>query len=243
MKTIVISCAMTAVMIFAAQAQAVNSERTRKLTAEQRRAKREAKIKDEGGLCTAPYNGRYVVIENAQSIVEEKDLMPEETSITQIFHYPVKIVGKGVKVKKTGVHITVSEDAHAPTLLVAPESPWAQVSVKALAADGAKKEVVIARTQKEIWRAFLMCCGASNSNMQPCVLRTIRNLEDIDAQSVRVPCPESLMKIVNAGTMLGLDRPVVATYKEACEQGWAPAPTNELQKALFESARKTAPEK
>ena len=29
------------------------------------------------------------------------------------------------------------------------------------------------------------------------------------------------------------------TYKEACEEGWAPAPTNEIQKAIWDKVRAT----
>lgn len=221
-----------------ATALADGETRTRNLTGEQRRAKRAAKIQAEGGLVTKPYDGRYVVIENAQTIVAQNDLMPKGAGISDLFQFPVKFVEKGGKVAKTAIHITVSQDPGSPALLVAPEIPWAQVNVKSLSADGAKHEVVVARTQKEIWRAFMMCCGAANSNMRPCVMRTVRSLGDLDAEQVRVPCPEPMMKVMNAGMELGLSRPEQKTYKEACEAGWAPAPTNDLQKVIYESSGK-----
>jgi len=39
---------------------------------------------------------------------------------------------------------------------------------------------------------------------------------------------------MNAGQELGLKTPERATYKEACEAGWAPPPENETQKAIFD---------
>ena len=229
----------TLVAALAATTVMADRERTRNLSGAEKRAKREAKIQAEGGLVTKPYDGRYVVIENAQTMVAEGDLMPAGAGISDIFKFPVKIVKKGEKAAKTAIHITVSQEPGAPTLLIAPEIPWAQVNVKALAADGATGDVLVARTQKEIWRAFMMCCGAANSNMQPCILRTIKNLGDLDAQQVRVPCPESFMKVMSAGDELGLKGPERATYKEACEAGWAPPPESDLQKEIAEKYGKT----
>ncbi len=236
MKRLVIASILVALSVAAAIAD--DKPRTRNLTGEQRRAKRAAKIKAEGGLVTKPYDGRYVVIENAQTIVAQDDLMPKGSGIDDLFGFPVKYVAKGGRADKTALHITVSQDPGAPTLLVAPEIPWAQVNVKALGADGAKHDVVVARTQKEIWRAFMMCCGAANSNMSPCVMRTICSLGDLDSQTVRIPCPEPMMKVLNAGQNLGLKRPEQKTYKQACEEGWAPDPTNDVQKAIRESVGK-----
>ena len=242
MKKLLFTVALmaTATAVFADTPSTSNDgkPRTHRLSAAERRAKREARVKAEGGLVTKPMDGRYVVIENAQSIVAEKELMPEEQSITRIFNYPVKFIKKGERETKTAVHITVSDDKNAPTLLIAPEIPWAQVGVKALAQDNPSHLVLVSRVQKEIWRAFMMCCGAANSNMQPCVMRTVRSVQELDAQSVRIPCPEPFMKVVGAAEKLGLKRPVIATYKEACEQGWAPAPTNDLQKTIFSQYKK-----
>ena len=69
-------------------------------------------------------------------------------------------------------------------------------------------------------------------------MRTIRSLADLDAESIRVPCPESMMKVWNAGEMLGLNRPEIMTYKAACKAGWAPAPTNDVQRAIFDEFKK-----
>ena len=218
----------------AASALADGGVRTRNLSGAERRAKREAKIQAEGGLVTKPYDGRYVVIENAQTLVAEGDLLPKESGISDVFKFPVKVVKKGETVAKTAIHITVAQEPGAPTLLVAPEIPWAQVNVKALAADGATGEALVARTQKEVWRAFMMCCGAANSNMQPCVMRTVKSLGDLDASPVRVPCPESFMKVMAAGRELGLQAPERATYQAACEAGWAPPPATERQREIAE---------
>lgn len=235
MKRLALALTITALAATTVAADATTAgTKTRKLTGAERRAKREAKIRAEGGFVTKPYDGRYVVIENAQTAVAESDLFPQGSGITDVFRFPVKVVKKGETVAKTAIHITVAQESGAPTLLIAPEIPWAQVNVKALAADGATGETLVARTQKEVWRAFMMCCGAANSNMQPCIMRTVKSLGDLDAYPVRVPCPESFMKVMAAGRELGLEAPERATYRAACEAGWAPPPVTDVQKEIAE---------
>jgi hypothetical protein len=33
---------------------------------------------------------------------------------------------------------------------------------------------------------------------------------------------------------IGITKKVVKTYLDACEEGWAPAPTNDVQKAIWD---------
>ena len=227
-----LSCVAGALALVTSAAD--NAQKKHQITGAERRAKRIAKIAAEGGLLTKPYSGRYVVIENAQSKIAEENLMPKQGGIEGLLQFPVKIVKSGEKFAKTAVHIVVADDNDAPTLLVAPEIPWAQVNVAALSADGPTDDVLLSRVQKEVWRAFLFCCGAANSEMQPCVMRTICSLSDLDAQKVRMPCPEPLNKVTNAGLALGLDNPTIRTYLQACEDGWAPLPTNDIQRTIWE---------
>ena len=46
--------------------------------------------------------------------------------------------------------------------------------------------------------------------------------------------PDVFPRMLHYIGALGI-RPVVqATYKKACQEGWAPAPTNDVQKAIWE---------
>jgi phosphopantetheinyl transferase (holo-ACP synthase) len=214
-------------------ATAAETNKTHK-TAAERKAAREARIAAAGGLIEKPYTGKYIVVVNDQSRVPEADLFDKEQSIENLLQLPVKVVPPKTNVSDAGVIITLSDNKTAPALLVAPEVPWAGVNVGALAADNPSPERLAKRTQKEIWRAFIYACGGANSSVQPCIMRPIFGLRDLDSQRVEVPTPDPLPKIMNTANALKISEKTQATYRQACEEGWAPAPTNEVQQAIWD---------
>lgn len=203
-----------------------------------KRELRDRRIAAAGGLVARPYAGKTIMIVNNQKRVPETAFFKDNAnSITGLLGYPVKVVPPKTDVSNAGLVITLSEDPNAPALLVAPEVPWAGVNVTALAADNPKPEVLVSRVQKEIWRAFLHACGAANSVMQPCILRTVRRPRDLDAYANLVPCPEALPSVANTARDLGIGETSSCTYKQACVEGWAPAPTNDVQRAIAEQVK------
>ena len=200
-----------------------------------KRELRERRIAAAGGFVVRPYAGKKIVIVNDQKRVAEKDFFKDrQSSIEGLLGYPVQVVPAKSDVSKAAVVITLSDDDSAPSLLVAPEVPWAGINVGALAVDSPKPEVLASRLQKEIWRAFMYACGAANSVMQPCVMRTVRRPQDLDAHVISVPCPDSLPRVANTAKELGIGETSICTYKQACMEGWAPAPTNDVQKAVWQ---------
>ena len=203
-----------------------------------KRELRERRIAAAGGLVVRPYAGKMIMIVNDQQRIAEKDFFKDKAnSITGLFNYPVKVVPPKTDVSDAGLVITLSDNNQAPALLVAPEVPWAGVNVGALAADNPKPETLVSRLQKEIWRAFLYAGGAANSVMQPCILRPVRLPRDLDAYPNLVPCPEALPRVANTAKALGIGESASCTYKQACMEGWAPAPTNDVQKAIAEQVK------
>ena len=197
----------------------------------------------EGGILKEAYTGKYVVIVNDQKRVPESDFFRKDSSINDLFGYPTKIVPPGTSLKDAGLVITISDNDKAPSLLVAPESPWAGINVYALAADKPKPEILVSRLQQEIWRAFMYACGAANSMMQPCVMRQVLSVKELDLHKGVMPCPDSLGRVMTTAKRLGIQEQGYVTYKDACEAGWAPPPTNDVQKAIWEKvhALPTAP--
>ena len=198
----------------------------------------EKELAAEGGIVVEPYSGRYVVIVNNQTRIDEKDFFEPDRGIEDLFNYPVLVVKPGADLKKAGLVITISDNKTAPSLLVAPETPWAGVNVFALATDDPDKKVLVSRLQKEIWRAFLFVCGAANSNMQPCIMRPIFRAKDLDEFPVSQPCPDPIGKVMQMANRLGIAEKNMTTYRDACTQGWAPAPTNDVQRKIWEQIKK-----
>lgn len=200
------------------------------------RAKHAARAAAHGGYVTRPLEGRSVVIVNDQKRVPESAFFRENSSIGDLFGYSVKIVPPGTDVSKEALVITLSDNDSAPTLLVAPEVPWAGVNVGALAADKPTDAKLAERLRKEIWRAFMYACGAANSASQPCVMRPIFGLRDLDGKDVAMPNPDSLNRVEMTATALGVGKVRTCLYSQACQEGWAPAPTNDVQRAIWQKA-------
>lgn len=217
---------------------AENPQRTHKKSGAERMAAREKRVAAAGGMIEKPYTGKYIYIVNDQSRVPEDAFFAETQSFEQLFSFPVRIVPPKSDMPQSSIVITISDNKAAPALLVAPEVPWAGVNVGALAVDNPRQEVLNARLTKELWRAFMYSCGAANSQMQPCVMRPIFNLKDLDANSISVPTPDSLPRIMTTANKLGIRNIEYKTYKTACEEGWAPTPTNEVQQAIWNETHK-----
>jgi len=212
-----------------------------RLSLEERKARRDARIAAEGGLLQRPIVGKVIRVMTKTNKISVAELEEITKEITHLLGYAVECVdGDALTNKRTGCLIVVNEQEKGPTLLVAPEEPWASVNVKNLMADNPSPELLKTRIKKEIWRAFGYAMGAANSNMQPCLMRPIYGLKDLDAEKVAILCPEPLSGITMSANRLDIAQSRMCTYKHACEEGWAPAPTNEVQKAVAAAVKAEA---
>ena len=126
-------------------------------------------------------------------------------------------------------------DSFPGFMSVYPEAFCAVINVKALAADGAPKEVVEDRLRKELIRAALFVLGSGYSP-SPCLARPVANLEELDRLNVPMLSPETMTHL-KAMPKLGMREIRFATYYQACREGWAPAPANDVQKAIFDQVK------
>lgn len=114
-----------------------------------------------------------------------------------------------------------------PSILAAPDNNWAMVNVAALGNDAelAKKEAL---------RAMVMCSGGYLSQVPITLMGPFRNLKQVKAiPTDRLPA-DSVMKMKNYLKEYGVEPYQVTVYMKACREGWAPAPTNEFQKAIWD---------
>ena len=232
--------ALVAVMC-AATLLAQDAQQKRRSTGAEKRARREAKIAAEGGRLMRPIKGNVVRILTKTDKATVADLDKVAKEITQLLGLVVEVVDtENASKEKTACLITIADLGNAPTLLVAPEDPWASVNVKKLMADSPSDEVLKARIVKETWRAFGYAMGAANSDMQPCVMRPIFAPQDLDSHKVAILSPSPLNSIITTAQRLNIAKMGFCTYKTACEEGWAPAPTNDVQKAIAAAVKAEA---
>ena len=90
------------------------------------------------------------------------------------------------------------------------------------------------RIEKLTWRAIghLVGCGAPDG--YTCVMKPLRNMADLDAMPNKFIHPASFFKARPYFDMCGVTPARKGTYEAACQQGWAPAPTNDIQKAIWD---------
>ena len=132
--------------------------------------------------------------------------------------------------------VAIVNEPSWPILLVAPEARWAMINAHPLLSDGSKGKF-LDRITKVMWRAFAYVGGAAHTIQGNCVMRPVENLSDIDRLNASTISPAPEMGIREHLTAIGV-RPIVKmSYKKACIEGWAPAPTNDIQKAIWEQAK------
>ena len=211
-------------------------KRLRKMTPEEQKQKiaagRAAAEKRLGGFLTAPVTGKVIRVVNRQKALETADLEKVVHDTCGAVGYIAEIVAVDPSDGRTGARIELVED-DSPTLLIAPEDSWGRINVSRLVVDKPDVKLLRRRFVKEFWRVFAMTLGAANSNYQPCLMRTITSLGDLDGDDTLVPCPEPYDKIQRTAEKIGLAHPRRVSYKKACEEGWASPPTNDVQKAIW----------
>ena len=117
---------------------------------------------------------------------------------------------------------------------MAPEAGWATVNVAALD-DGCGAEALAHRVRVEILRAFALVGGGAFMQRDPIVMRNdIMKPSDLDMIKEENYGIDVAYAISAGLPQRGVMPWQETTYKKACEQGWAPAPTNDVQKAIWD---------
>ena len=136
------------------------------------------------------------------------------------------------KIDAEGV-VFVTDDESLPPLLHAPESRWALVNVHGLG-EGATEPVLKRRVRCELARGFAYLCGAGNSTYANSLMTSVTSPKVLDRVSDEVPPVEVLARFPSYLKGLGITPLVRIPYRQACQEGWAPQPTNEFQQAVWD---------
>jgi hypothetical protein len=199
-----------------------------------------------GGFIQMSAKGPVVRFVNMQQSVSSQALDQSTEFIRSASRVPVAImtkkgsdsaVIKEVKaIPETLAVILIRETPGEPALLVAPEEMWAMVNVVALK-QGVSQDVLDARTQKEMWRALGYLLGVANSATATTLMSPVEKPSELDTITAQMLNPENLIKVQQNAIKKGATPARMSTYKKACEEGWAPMPTNSIQKAIWEDVK------
>ncbi len=202
---------------------------------------KEAMFAKHGGLVRPPSNGKSILIYDARGIV---DTIPEDfikkTRRTLFVPFTVKRgtikdidlanVVRGLKTEMTPAVILLVDKPGLPTLGIFPEDSCGYVNV-ALLKDSDSERYAL-RMQKELSRVMGFALGAYQMPQPGCSLVPISDVNELDAMKATQLSPLRNMSIYNAIASLDVKSDREVPYSLAVRQGWAPAPTNDVQKAI-----------
>ena len=212
----------------------------------------EQQMEKFGGFVYKAYSGRVCSVMNAQRRVPDAPFDWTIQQIAQVLSIPMFFGRTSVRdndnfspiraayaeVKNTGAIISVIDLPGWPSLLVAPEDGWVQVNVAALAKDNPAPELLEKRMKQELWRAFVLLFGGGNSAMMSAdLMRPVNSLADLDAKPNLAPGPEPFNVVLDGARARGITPVHRTTYRQACVEGWAPAPTNDFQKVIYDQIK------
>lgn len=236
-----------AAIAFAAATFAGDSEA---LTSQEKRARRkarmEARIAAEGGIVAKPNNGKFARVVNCQKKVSTdfiKSVVNQFNTGLNVFievseaepeEDPFALAKKALAIPRTGMAAIIVDDDNLPTLLSAMEDGWSILNIRHLRDDLPPKAVYELRLRKEINRAFAEAAGAGLSFNGHCAMGPVYSLVDLDGLTFPVIGPEAMSKISQVCIKRGIPAFRSDTYLNACKEGWAPQPTNDIQKAIWD---------
>jgi len=212
--------------------------------AARRMLKREDVLRATGGRLLEPNSGKGVfVIASAQDKVELKDIQALANIIQSATMIEIHVVQSSDEMSAATLRklsaqmgVSVVDVPGKPGLIVAPEEGWAVVNIAPLAAGQDGKLNFARRVRKEIYRAFGMVAGGCGSSYQGNLLDPIRTPDDLDMypeSDLQMPI-DMLQKMPKFCDKFGVRPWRMTTYRRACHEGWAPAPTNDYQKAIWD---------
>ena len=129
--------------------------------------------------------------------------------------------------------LLVTDDPSLPASLVAVEAQWAIMNIAALEKGAATPEVTRIRARNEFTRVFCMLCGGFSSQFKAPLTNFVVGIDDLDSCLADPPVDVNA-RLRDYLDLRGIKPERRVTYRQACREGWAPAPTNEVQRAIWE---------
>ena len=236
--------AATAIAVaFAAQAD-TNAASTQpapkeRLNTLERKAKLEAVVNQRvGGFLEKPGTAKgSIVYVNCQQKAPKSWIDESIAYFCEVTKFKVNYAEGSFDIKSPKfdgeVAIFIIEDETLPPILVAPENKWALVNITPIAKE--QRPIFFEqRTKKELSRAFAYLCGATGSKYERSLTRGITNQAELDKNYDYELPMDIVQRFWDYMKPLGVVPAQRATYLKACEEGWAPAPTNDVQKAIWD---------
>jgi len=143
-----------------------------------------------------------------------------------------------VSEKGVAAGVLVVNTEKLPIFLSSADHKWTILNVTTLKVDKPTPEKLLERFTKVYWMAIARTLGAGFSSYPGCVLVPFSTVRELDAIKVTRPCPEPFNKMLDTGHAYGMKTLSIASYRTACEQGWAEQPKNAVQQGIWDEVHK-----
>lgn len=217
------------------------------------RTRPDAYSKPSGGIVEKPYSGNYFRIVNSQRAVKNdairefalkmklETLLPFESTLGE----PVSSVEDGkriaeelIKMDRVGAAIVIVDDPERNSYIESLEDRWAILNISTLKTDTPDEKTLETRSGKMLWRAAARALGVGYvAHDAASVLKPFSTLAELDANREMKPSPDGSNAMLQNASSYGITPLTIASYRTACRNGWAPAPTNDVQKAIWDETR------
>lgn len=212
--------------------------------AERAAARKEKLLRSTGGRIAREGTGTgRIVLLNDQTVLPASELAAVANDLAILLRLRIdvadgKFPGIGaakdvLKAKQANAVVFVVADKALPRSLVAYEDAWGVANVGIL--KPAEKTISLSRMKKLVLRTLALTCGVGDPQSAGSTMWPVGADEELDGVWYPdIPLPNFASPIVAHMKKLGMEQMEVKTYFQACQAGWAPQPTNEVQKRVWD---------
>lgn len=217
---------------------------TKKNSADDIKAKREAFYRKTGGLVRKPNTGSgKVVFINAQKRVSDEGLKELAKKIETEYRIKVEVRSgtynglstADAEIKKCGAAagvVVVDAGEAIPPLVVLPDMRCSVVNVSAFP-EGAYDTLL----RKQAFRGLAAASGAMSSQVPITLMSAFDNLKKLSIFPHEVIPADVGVRMRNTLRGYGVAPFHLTTYRQACREGWAATPKNDIEKAIWDEVR------
>ena len=137
--------------------------------------------------------------------------------------------------EKASIKLYLIDAPKEPVMLLAPEDHWGKLNlarmVDDLPGDRAKEKFFASRARKMIIKSLSLLMGGGSSQFPGNIMNatTMRELDQCQ-EIVPVDMVDNYTAYLKA---IGVKPAEKTTYRKACREGWAPQPTNDVQRTIW----------
>lgn len=206
------------------------------------------RYKKTGGVIVKPGSRKgSVAIINQQTklpeceLIKVLEILKKDSDITHNIFTAKAGTSPADALKESGATfgIIIIDDSSKPSMLVATDDRWATLNIakysKGIPQGKLSYIPFYTRCRKGILRAYAVLIGGARSQFPGNIL-AVTSIEDLDTVGEFIP-GDVQMTIRQNFKDNGVTAETKAPYIRACKEGWAPAPTNEVQKAIWDRVK------